>query len=173
MSTPVKLFQFLQKSYEAIGFYPSPAGQNCCLLNSKNLFIFLSIFQLFLSSLAFFYFEAASTFEYGASFYASITELFSVTILLINLSKMANILTLIHNLEEFIASSKFEPELVFGRFFYFDQFLQLYRGTPSQCIGHVQRPECANRAHIQVCLCACSEHRLSRIDAFRRDADSC
>lgn len=105
MAKSVELFKFLQKSYQTIGFYPSQTGQIGCSFNLKNLFILLSILQLFLSSLAFFLFEAHSLFDYGTSFYTSITNLFSLIILAIILWKMTDILMLIEKFEEYIEKS--------------------------------------------------------------------
>lgn len=102
MTNTMKSFQFLQKSYKTIGFYTTTSER----YNSKNYIMLLSIFQLCLSSFAFFCFQAESTFEYGASFYGFIITLLTVVGIVLKLSKMTNILALIEHLETFIAQSK-------------------------------------------------------------------
>lgn len=105
MSSSVKLFQFLQGSYRRIGFHPSKSDR--IPFNWKNVFIFLPILQLFISTSAFFLFKADSVFEFGTGFYAAITSLFTLIVFLIELWKIPDILKLIGNLENFIEKSEF------------------------------------------------------------------
>lgn len=94
MAGVVKLFHTLKLFYKIIGS-----------VNSMNVFRMSSFVAAYISTTAFFVFEAETTDENGTSFYVSIT-LFCVAInTAITTSKMANILELIEKYEEFFANS--------------------------------------------------------------------
>lgn len=107
MSTVVKLFDTQQKLYKTLGFdiYQSQSCHSKCLISIKSLFFLISSLQLFISTTAFFLFEARTVDEYGMSFYISIT-IFSVSINITTIAwKMDEIFVLLRNYEEFIDKS--------------------------------------------------------------------
>lgn len=94
MSSVVKLFYTLKTFYKIIGS-----------LNGINAFRLTTFVAAYISTTAFFFFEAQTTDENGTSFYVSISMLAIAIDISITQSKMANIFELIGKYEEFIANS--------------------------------------------------------------------
>lgn len=107
MSCVVKLFITQRKLYKTLGFdiYQSQLCQSKCLSSAKSLFFLISSLQLFISTTAFFLYEAQTADEYGMSFYISIT----ILAVAINATSVAwqidKIFILMRNYEEFIDKS--------------------------------------------------------------------
>lgn len=101
MPGAMELFNTQRKFYETLGFAIHPN----CRISAKYLIFLISSIQLFISTTAFFLFEARTAVEYGMSFYISIT----IVVSMVNIStigwKMEEVLALIRNYEEFIENS--------------------------------------------------------------------
>lgn len=107
MSCVVKLFNTQQKFYKTLGFdiFLSQSCHSKCLASAKILFFLISSTQLFISTTAYFLFQAQTADEYEISFYISIT----IFITVINIStiawKIRKFLTIIERYEDFIDKS--------------------------------------------------------------------
>lgn len=130
MSSVVKLFDTQQKLYKTLGFdiYQSQSCHSKCSISIKSLFFLISSMQLFISTTAFFLFEARTVDEYGMSFYISIT-IFSVSINITTIAwKMDEIFVLLRNYGEFIDKSQFLFEKYVFNFwiiqFFFRKFVK-------------------------------------------------
>lgn len=84
----------------------SQSRQNWHSINWGIIFIFVSLLQMFISSLAFLIFEADTVMDAGKSFYCADTTLWCANFYLIQMWKMPEILKLIENFEKFIEESK-------------------------------------------------------------------
>ena len=107
MSSVIKLFHTLKIFYKKIGLsvLPSQLHQPTCSLNLLNICLLISPIPLYISSTAFYLFEAETADENGTSFYISVT-IFAIAInISIIASKMTKILALIEKYEEFITKS--------------------------------------------------------------------
>lgn len=103
----VKLFNTYQKFYETLGFDIFESCCTKCLISAKSVFHLIASMQLFISTTAFFLFEAQTADEHGISFYISITILVTTVNISTVAWKMDEILMLIRNYEEFIDKSQF------------------------------------------------------------------
>lgn len=103
MAGPIKLFETVQKINKAMGI--SHEAQTSPAKLTKNLFVIASTTQLFISSTAFFLFEAQTADDYGISFYVSLTTLCVVINFVTVVWKKDRILTLIECYEIFIGKS--------------------------------------------------------------------
>lgn len=75
----MKLFRWVRKGYCTIGMYPTKSNDDQrCSFNLKNLFVLISVVQLFLSSVVFFLFKAEATNDRADSFYMSISHLLGI-----------------------------------------------------------------------------------------------
>lgn len=105
MAGVIKLFHTTQMFCKALGL---DTPRLHCLkhsLNAKTVFHLIFLAQLFVSSSAFFFFDAKTIDEYGMSFYVSITYL-SFTINIMTFAwQMTNITTQIEKYEEFTKKS--------------------------------------------------------------------
>lgn len=109
MTGRIDLFHNVQIFFKTMGFNnnPSQSYHQKNFPSAKSWFLLIASVQLFLSSLAFFLFEARTTDEYGISFFMSITIL-SVTINILTVAwKIDKILKLIAKNEEFLEKSPF------------------------------------------------------------------
>lgn len=106
MIGPIQLFQSLRQYYQTMGIYlPKNTNQGCSVNRKSSFFLFFYI-QLIISSMLFFSYKAESVLEFGASFYAVISELFCTWYFLIKMFQMPKILKLIEAFEKFIEKSK-------------------------------------------------------------------
>lgn len=112
----IKLFKFIQKSYQEIGIHSSHSDQNCRSINLKVWFILLCHAHFFISSAANLVFEANSMIEYGMACYTCSTTVFSIVTYLISFWQMENILSYIENCERFIEKSEYS-EIIYTLFF--------------------------------------------------------
>lgn len=102
MAGVIELFCTIKSFYKSMGLYPN---HKKCLISAKNIFLSISIIQLFITSSAYLLFQAKTSDEYGISFYISIT-LLSVMVNISNTAwKIDKILTLIGKYEKFIENS--------------------------------------------------------------------
>lgn len=121
MSCVVKLFNTQQKFYKTLGFdiFLSQSCHSKCLASAKILFFLISSTQLFISTTAYFLFQAQTADEYEISFYISIT----IFITMINIStiawKIRKFLTIIERYEDFIDKSQFSICLLNSTIFIF------------------------------------------------------
>lgn len=121
MSCVVKLFNTQQNFYKTLGFdiFLSQSCHSKCLASAKILFFLISSTQLFISTTAYFLFQAQTADEYEISFYISIT----IFITVINIStiawKIRKFLTIIERYEDFIDKSQFSICLLNSTIFIF------------------------------------------------------
>lgn len=104
----MELFKWVRKGYRTIGMYPpeSNGGQRCPF-NLTNSFVLISVMQLFISSSAFFLFEAEAIGDLADSFYMSISHLLGVWHALIIIWTLPQMLNFFGKLERFIDARKF------------------------------------------------------------------
>lgn len=98
------LFRLIRSFFQAMGIHLSEPNQKFSF-NAKNVLISSSIALFFISSTAFFLFEANSIDEYGLSFYGSATELAVFVTFQINIFYMAKILRIFEKFEKLIEKS--------------------------------------------------------------------
>lgn len=99
----IKLFQFIQRTYQLFGIYPLQSNQNRSPINWRKFGFLFNLVQFFLSTIAYLLIEANSLNKYGMGFYTSITiAVFSF------FWKMENISNYIENCERFIEKSEYE-----------------------------------------------------------------
>lgn len=103
----MKLFRHIRKCFKIQGVYAVQSNRKC-LLNPRNLFILFFLLQMFLSSLAYFLYEAKSIGEYADTFFMIFTTVVCVIFFSIGILKMSRIHKLIGEFEEFINKSEFE-----------------------------------------------------------------
>lgn len=105
MASTMKLFRTLQKFYAVMGLVinPSQSSREKYLIGAKKIFFSFSIAQMFISSTAFFLYEAKTyTSAVAISFMTSITAM-TVAVCIFNTAwKMDKILLSITKCEKFI-----------------------------------------------------------------------
>lgn len=106
MVVKIKVFQYVRKSYQAIGLDPIQSNPTPLVLNERVFFIAISILQMFISSTAFLIFEAGTVQEFTSSFYTSITNLFLLVNFLALATKTGDTSKVIEAFEEFIEKSE-------------------------------------------------------------------
>lgn len=106
MIGPIQLFQSLRQLYQTMGIYSPKAPNQRVSFNLRILFFLFVYTQLFISSILFILFEAESTLEFGASFYAVLAELFCIWYFLIKMWQMPRISQLFAGFEVLIDKSK-------------------------------------------------------------------
>lgn len=103
----IKLFQFIQKYYRAIGIHkPEPSQSDRHFLNSTNYIFILSSAPMLISSLAFLLYQAKTTYDFGLSIYYLSCLIFSGIYYIIYIRQIKNISKYIENCEMFIEQSK-------------------------------------------------------------------
>lgn len=102
---PIKLFQLMQKFFEAAGFIV-PSNQNGCTFNRKNLFHLISLGLMLISALTFFFFGANTFYEYGLSYTGSNVTAIIMLYLIVLMNNIKNIDCLIDEYGKFIQKSK-------------------------------------------------------------------
>lgn len=101
-SDKIKLFKFIQKTYQDIGVYPPQSNQNCSSINAKKWLFSFILLQFFVSTTAYLLIEANSMTEYGMGFYTSVTiAIFSF------FWQMKNTYSYIEHFERFIERSEY------------------------------------------------------------------
>lgn len=105
MAGPIKLFQTVQKLNKTMGLNISHERQTSSAKLIRNLFFIASITQLFISSTAFFLFEAQTADDYGISFYVLLTTLCVVINFVTVAWRTDKISMLIECYEKFIGKS--------------------------------------------------------------------
>lgn len=104
----IKLFRFIQKTYQAIGVFPPKSNQNRSPINFKDWFFIFCEVLFFISTAAHLFFEANnSMIEYGLIFFTCTTSIFCIVTYLILFWQMKNILNFIENCERFVEKSKY------------------------------------------------------------------
>lgn len=103
----MKLFQCVEKFYGVIGIQPIASDHNVPL-NLKNLFVLFCTVHLFVSSTAFFLFEAETVAVMSDSFYTSISTMSFILNSFIFIWNFPQIRKLIEKFEQFIEQSEFK-----------------------------------------------------------------
>ena len=88
-----------------MGIYSEQSNQTFSF-NLKILFFSLSVFLIFTSDFAYFLFQAELIQEYGISFYSCLSELYTLSDLVLTIWQMSTILKLIEMCEKFIEKSR-------------------------------------------------------------------
>lgn len=102
----IKLFQFVQKYYRAIGIHPPESNKNDRqMLNSKNWLFILCAAPMLISTTAFLLYQAKTMFDIGLSIYYSTCLIFGVVSYLIIIRQMKMLCDLIENCETFFEKS--------------------------------------------------------------------
>lgn len=102
----IKLFQFIRKICQKIGAYPLQPNQSRYSINSKNWFHILCLNQFFISTTAYFFFEANSMVEYGMTFLISTANFVVSSCFLMAFLQKEKISNSVGNWEGFIEKSK-------------------------------------------------------------------
>lgn len=89
-----------------MGIYSPVKFNEIYSINPRNLFFTLSLTLTFISTVAYFLFQANSILDYGNSFYGSTSDLYTLTDFLVAVWKMPTILKFIELCEKFIENSK-------------------------------------------------------------------
>lgn len=105
MAGKTQLFHSLWHSYRILGLY-SPKTNQSHLFNWKVIFSLSFMVLMFMTSFAFFLWEAETLDDYGTSFYESLAEVSSVHNFMMNVWRTPLIIELVKNFEDFIESSK-------------------------------------------------------------------
>lgn len=106
--TSLQQFQIVRKLFEVIGIYPQQSKR----FNVRNVVALLFTFTMCISSFAFLLFEVDNSHDFGASFYAAITEFAVIVSFLSIVFKMQNIFKIMDQIEEIIQKSKFNAYFV-------------------------------------------------------------
>lgn len=101
----MELFYFVRKCFKNLGVVPIQSEHDSSF-NFKNLFVLISLLQMFISSLVYFLLEAKSIGELANSFYMILSCLACVIFFSISIWNISNILKLIGEFELFIEKSK-------------------------------------------------------------------
>lgn len=105
----IRLFQTTQKCFKAVGFYASPSQPNeNCQFNWKNLYHLFAAVIMIVTVLGFLIFKAQTVYEYGITFYITISFSGLIIHYACIVCKMGKILKLIEVYEEFIERRKCE-----------------------------------------------------------------
>lgn len=107
MAGRIKLFQSVQKYHRTMGIYQLQPNQRWLTFNSRNLLFLVSFIQMLVTTIGFSIFHAKTTIEYGACYYAYISEIGSTTYFLLQMCQITNFSKLIEHFEEFIEESKY------------------------------------------------------------------
>lgn len=102
----VKLFIFIQKTYEGIGIILPQSNHKLSPINYKNWLILFCLGQIFITSTESILFESNSIIDYGMLFYTCVTGAGCTVLYLIALWETKNILIFIENCEGFIEKSE-------------------------------------------------------------------
>lgn len=100
-----QLFQFIQKTHQAIGIHPSQSEQKQCSINLKNkIFLFVNA-ENTVTTIAFIVFDAKSIIDYGIAFFVMSTTINITIIHSLFTWQVENTLKFFENCEEFIEMS--------------------------------------------------------------------
>lgn len=102
----LKLFQAVQKYFEAMGFYAPSQPNQICPINRTNGFYIVAQVGMLISVSGFLIFKAKSAFESFNSIYVILTVLNMTIQFTVILHKMRSILNLIEEYQEFIEKRK-------------------------------------------------------------------
>lgn len=113
----IKLFQFMQKHYRAIGIQPHELNQiDHSFFNTKNWILFICLIQLIITILAFLLFKARSMFELGLSVCFLLGLSAAGIFYIIYIWQIDNISKFIENCEKFIERSKLDRNYLINYF---------------------------------------------------------
>lgn len=106
MAGSIKLFQFNQKHYKAIGIYPTQPNQKHSSFNLTNSIYLFCFVQFCISMTAFIWFEANNMLDYAIASFGLVTTIIIMAIYLLTIWQKENTVKFIENCEEFIEKSK-------------------------------------------------------------------
>lgn len=110
MANQTKLFHSLRQLYQTLGIYPSEASQTY-RFEWKTIFFVASTGLLFITSFAFFLFEAETVDDYGTSFYTSVSQCTQTSNIFIMIWRMPIIVELLKKFERLTELSKLKISL--------------------------------------------------------------
>lgn len=145
---PVKLFQFIQKLYDAVGIHSSPPHQTRCSFNRRIVIFLICSEQSILSASAFLLFEAKSVLDIGISVFFLLCLFLGLISYLIPVWQMGNISEFIESCEAFIETSK----------------CRCIKRIPNMCAG----PRAFNGIHFWYTLFFWCFHHFGRITRIHR-----
>lgn len=106
MASPIKLFDFFQKTHQTIGIHPFSANPKKCSIYSRNELFLIGLTQTVLASGAFLALEATSMFDYGFGFLILISIANPIVVYLLFMWKSESTLNAIKHCEGFIEQSE-------------------------------------------------------------------
>lgn len=112
MAGPLKLFLFVQKSYQTIGIHSPQQNQNH-LLNPRSVFLLIFSSQILISVVISAIAASQSFYDIALGFYLSTTALLAIYVYVSNIFCFASIFELIKNFEKFIEQSKWKHFIFF------------------------------------------------------------
>ena len=102
----MKLFHLTQKCYQTMGIYPTHPTQNPPI-NLRSLFFSIIMLLTASAAMASCLFQAShNAFEHAYTFYVSLTQFACMINFLISFWKMADTISFINDLDDFIQRSK-------------------------------------------------------------------
>lgn len=114
MTAPIKLFQYVQQSYQAMGIH-SPQSNRVYTLNPRKLLFLSSLCELFISNLGYFLFKTTISDDYFAhSLYGTICLWIPLALFVINVYQMPTTLQLIRKFDVVIGKSERNRQNLIG-----------------------------------------------------------
>lgn len=102
MAQKFQFFRLIRELFQKSGIHPIyQSNQNRTKFNFRNLFIFLSLAQTFVYSVAYLLYDADAIEEYGQSFYASVTILLLLFLWPTFIHNMGNLFDLMDQMDGF------------------------------------------------------------------------
>lgn len=102
----IKVFQFIQKYYQAVGIFPSPSNQKCVTFHWRYAIILICLAQFLVSIGAFLFFEAELMVDIGLGIFIVIASIDGIILFTIQIWQIKNSLKYIETCEEFIERRK-------------------------------------------------------------------
>lgn len=107
MTNSIKIFQFIQKYYRAIGIYQSKSNNRFgSTFNAKNVLFFIFILPYIVSLTAFLLFQVKAMLDIGISVFILISMISTIFFYIIPVFHMENTSMFVENCERFIEGSK-------------------------------------------------------------------
>lgn len=108
MACAIKILQFIQRYYRAIGIYAARSDQIGRPINGKNVLFVISIVPWIISLTAFLGFHEKNMLDFGISVFILISMIGTVFFYVIPMLQMNNTSKFIENCESFIEKSKYQ-----------------------------------------------------------------
>lgn len=106
-SGAIKLFLFVQKTYQDYGLLLPESNQKHSPINWRFLLMLFCLAQFFITSAAYAAFQASSMIEYAMAFYTCVTVAASTIIYMELFWQMKDVLDYVDNCKRFVESSEY------------------------------------------------------------------